>query len=178
MKKLFTLIAIVYLFPAALLAQNSYLIVESGIAEPFSAFGNTHKNGFSSALSFAVNPHYESRGFNYFLTASVGYQRFESNDDPNYVSHIVPITLGAIFPFGQDWFVPYLKGEVGAYIGEYDNGFEKVNETSFGFAPGVGFFFALNRFWGLDVQAKFTKVLKKNDEIGYFGYHGGLVFRF
>lgn len=178
MKKLFYLFSFVVLSYSTSFTQNSYLIVQSGLADPFSSFGNTHKNGFSSALNFAFNPNYVSRGFNYFLTASIGYQRFESEDDPNYVSHIVPVTVGVIFPFGQDWFVPYIKGEIGAFIGEYDNGFEKVNETSFGFAPGVGFFFALNRFWGLDIQTNFTKVLKKNDEIGYLGYHGGLVFRF
>ena len=161
--------------------------IDAGIQLPMGDFGKEVNIGFGGELSgkYMVNK-------NIGVGVGVGYYTFgikkevlDDGADKGNAS-ILPIIGNFSYYFGKNTFKPYVGADLGLYMartsysGEVDG--EKASESSsvsgFGFAPVIGFEYALSKNLGLDVNAKYNYITNIDPKISQPNINIGIVYSF
>ncbi|HEX2937163.1 MAG TPA: OmpW family outer membrane protein [Bacteroidales bacterium] len=120
---------------------------------------------------------------NMALGLDLGYQMFSAKEEVDGVStkfSIIPIAPSFTYYFATEGFKPYVGANVGFYMwkakAEFMGASISTTATKLGFAPVLGFEYALGEKMGLDVNAKYNYITTEGSATTYLGINVGLVF--
>lgn len=180
MKKMFLVLIAVLCLSNFLMAQGKMgLSVQGGVALPTGDFGDVAGTGFGGSVTFMyeVSPMLA-------ITGSAGYTTWGPKEDLpdgfDYSLATIPVLVGARYTFGKGNFLPYISAELGMHFlsstveilgQEYSD-----SESKFGFAPGVGFYYAFNQKTMLDVNVKYNSISTEGSSTSYIGINAGVGF--
>lgn len=178
MKKLTKILAICALVLISFTANAQLKLgVGGGIALPMGDFGDAVKTGFGVNVGgkYMLND-------NMALGLDLGYHMFSAKEEVDGYDlkfSVIPIAPSFTYYFATEGFKPYAGVNVGFYMGktkvEYEGVSMSTTETKLGFAPILGFEYALGEKMGLDVNAKYNYITS-DPSTTYLGINVGLVF--
>jgi hypothetical protein len=183
MKKVFSVLLVVFLVTGFINAQSKYAIgFNGGIALPMGDFGDNYDMGFGGNALFVYHA-----SPNADVTFTAGYLTWSSKEDSFDVSFSsIPVMVGGKYLFGKDKFHGYVNGELGAHfvsvdLPEYEIlgetfGGGSATDTYFGWGAGAGVLYQIGHNIDLDLNAKYNMIMSEGTSSDYVSIMLGLLF--
>lgn len=175
MKKLTKILAICALVLISVTANAQMKLgVGGGLALPMGDYGDALKMGFGVNVGgkYMLND-------NMALGIDLGYHMFTAKDEADGSDvkfSVIPIAPSFTYYFATEGFKPYAGANVGFYMTKWKVGDASETASKIGFAPVLGFEYALGEKMGLDVNAKYNYIATEGTACTYLGINVGLVF--
>jgi len=190
MKRIFSVLIVLFLFVGLINAQNKMALgFSGGAAIPTGDFADGFDLGWGGNALFVyhLSPNAD-------FTASAGYITWSGKDSIDATYSSIPVLLGIKYLFGKGKVHGYGIGELGVHfttldlpevdLGEGETFGGKQSNAYFGWAIGAGLLYNISDKVDLDFSAKYNMILvgeensydQKSTSVDYFSVMLGLLF--